>query len=91
MNPHIEWFITAFSRLNFSRDIGLNINPISISEIVLYASSILHPYSVEFVIDVVQAMDSEYMKRIQETKSNSEQDLKINQGNISGTPGAHLG
>ncbi len=67
-----EYYVKTFYRLTGSRQVGMGVAPIPISEILEYNESYLHDEDVEMLLDVIQAADSAYLTEYykeQETKA----------------------
>jgi hypothetical protein len=58
-----DWYISAFFRLDSARGgSGFAINPLAISDILLYLEYFEAPFDWEFSFDLLQKMDSLYLK-----------------------------
>lgn len=64
----ISWFMTAYSRLNSTRNIGLVANPISLKAIFDYLERYPPPYDENFVVDLILEVDAQLIS--EEAKKN---------------------
>ena len=71
MDAALQWFVQAFYRLTHSRQFGMAIGPIPMSEMRCYMEMIPPPefFALGDTLDILQAMDHEYVsKALEETK-----------------------
>lgn len=68
--PDLEHIILAFNRLTGSRQIGLSMGPIAMSEIKAYVELFPIPDDIETFVYLIREMDNEYLSVIEKQAPN---------------------
>ena len=75
-----DWFLWAFSALNRSRQTGMGLMPLSMSDILALANSVELLCTKEFFIDVMQSLDYQFLNH-ERLKQERKQKAKSKIGN----------
>lgn len=69
MDYETRFYLNTFYRLSMSRQIGMSVSYIPVSEIIIYGNNIVHlEESIEDFVYIIQAVDAKYVKEANKKK-----------------------